>query len=170
MDDEEELRGEKRRTPPLGVKLEAALRQIVDLWKLLGRVPAEMQFEEMKLDCDHNPALGRRRIEEKTRKYIPDQHDPKFLEFLWRPDHKTKTSGNGATTRGSDIGEISKTKRLVKKRKARERAAAIEAGEEPPPLARTPPKRQWAKRKFPSGHRPMRGRNNLRKQENHRDR
>lgn len=44
--------------------------------------------------------------------------------FVHKGCAKTKTSGNGATTHGSDIGDISKTKRLEKAREALERGDA----------------------------------------------
>lgn len=57
--------------------------------------------------------------------------------------HSAKTRGTGATTAGSDIGNIAKTRRLTKSQEAY-RAALLrkETGEEKP-------RSRWAKRAFP---------------------
>lgn len=173
--DGEELRGEARRTPPLGVKLQAALRQLVEAWRALGKIPADVPDDAVKLQFDHYPALGLRDVDPDTRKYIPDQHDPEYLQWLYTPTHDIKTRGRGATTRGSDIGEITKTRHLVEKRIERERAeatrTAIRMGEEPPP----PPKRQKPKsrlqsRGFSKTHRPLRGGSSFKRKERRDDR
>lgn len=54
------------------------------------------------------------------------------LRAVHRDCHKVKTHGNGATNRGSDRGEASKTRRLVEAREAREAKAQklIEANSE----------------------------------------
>lgn len=173
--EEEDLKGEKRRTPPLAVKLEAALRQLVEAWRALGKIPDDVPDAAVKLQFDHFPALGLRDVDPETRKYIPDQHDPEYLQWLYHRTHDIKTRGRGATTRGSDIGEMTKTRKLVKKRKERERAAAeraaIEAGEEPPPPSRRiKPKRRMQSRGFDKGHRPLRGGSSFQRKDSRNDR
>ena len=86
----------------LRLKLEVALRQ-------LGLDPKTCQL-------DHDPALARRlRNEDGT--YFPDANDPKYLVWLDPETHKLKTFGKSkATTSGSDIGEIAKTRRLEDRR------------------------------------------------------
>lgn len=175
VSDEEELKGEKRKTPPLGVKLQSALRQLVEAWRALGKIPADVPDEAVKLQFDHFPALGLRDVHPETRKYIPDQHDPEYLQWLYQPTHDIKTRGRGATTKGSDIGEITKTRHLVEQRRERERRAAeraaIEAGEEPPPPPkRQKPKRKWQSRGFDKGHRPLRGGSSFQRKEKRNDR
>lgn len=94
---------------PLSVKLQAAILQ-------LGLDPDAVDF-------DHDPALGLRVFDEATRTYTPDANDPKFITVRARSgDHKVKTFGNGATTAGSDIHRIAKTKRLETARAALEQA------------------------------------------------
>lgn len=88
---------------PLSVKLEAAVRQ-------LGLDPASVDF-------DHDPALGLREFDEETKTYSPDANDPRYITVRSRDDdHRIKTSGTKATTAGSDIHRIAKTKRLAKAR------------------------------------------------------
>jgi hypothetical protein len=88
---------------PLSVKLEAAILQ-------LGLDPACVDF-------DHDPALGLRLFDEETKTYTPGANDPRFITVRSRDgDHRVKTSGNGATSAGSDIHRIAKSKRLVKAR------------------------------------------------------
>lgn len=126
------MQAEKRRAPPLHVKLESALRQLVDAWKDLGRLPRD---SEPQLEFDHVPPLALRDVDPETGHHIPHQHDSEHLQWMVKEDHARKTRGSGATTAGSDIGEIRKTRQLVKKRRAREAKAAGE-----PPPARTKPK------------------------------
>lgn len=92
---------------PLSVKLQAAILQ-------LGLDPTAVDF-------DHDPALGLRVFDPATKTYTPDANDPKFITVRARSeDHKVKTFGNGATTAGSDIHRIAKTKRLETARAALE--------------------------------------------------
>jgi hypothetical protein len=134
------MKAEKRKEPPLHVKLEAALRQLVEAWKALGRVPAD---ETPKLEFDHHPALGLREVCQETGQHIPHQHSAEHLRWMPKEDHDRKTRGTGATTNGTDIGEMRKTRQLVKKRKARESPP-----EEQPPERRTKPKAKIAGRGF----------------------
>lgn len=57
---------------------------------------------------------------------------PSNMFFVHAHCAKTKTFGEGATTHGSDIGEIAKTKRLEKAREA------LERGEAPRPKKKIP--------------------------------
>lgn len=66
------------------------------------------------------------------------------------PCHAEKTRGAGATTRGSDIGEIAKTRRLTKKQDAfRERLLAKTIADVPAPAKRKSriPSRPFPKRR-----------------------
>jgi len=58
------------------------------------------------------------------------EDDPSNMFFVHAHCAKAKTFGTGATTSGSDIGEIAKTKRLEKAREAMER------GDKPKPKAK----------------------------------
>lgn len=107
---------EPRRTPPVGKQLAAAKRQIAELMKRCGMVPVEMPVEEVALDLDHDPALGLRDVCPETGQHIPHQHDDRYLVFRPVKQHAVKTRGSGATTAGSDIGEMRKTRQLVEKR------------------------------------------------------
>ena len=135
------MKAEKRREPPLHVKLTCALRQLVEAWKALGKIPADA---EPALEFDHITALGLRDVCPETRQHIPHQHDPDYLQWLPKVDHDRKTRGNGATTNGSDVGEMRKTRQLVRKRIARESPP-----EEQPPARRAKPKCKIPGRGFP---------------------
>lgn len=135
------MKAEKRREPPLHVKLEAALRQLVEAWKQLGKVPAD---ETPKLEFDHFPALGLREVCQETGQHIPHQHSAEHLRWMPKADHDRKTRGTGATTNGTDIGEMRKTRQLVKARIARESPP-----EDEPPARHTKPKSNFPKRGFP---------------------
>ena len=122
---------------PLKVKLDAALIQ-------LGLDPKTTQL-------DHRPALARRERTEDGG-YIPDANDPRYLEWVDPDEHKRRTFGNGATTRGSDIGEIAKTRRLTLNQEAvRRRMLAKEPGNPPPKSGKI------RSRKFQTRQQPSRG-------------
>jgi hypothetical protein len=106
-------RAEPRRPVPLAKQVEASKRQIADLMRRLGMVEVP---EPVELELDHDPALGLRDVDPATGQHIPHQHDDRFL--VWRPKqtHAGKTRGTGATTAGSDVGEMRKTRQLVKAR------------------------------------------------------
>ena len=117
-----------RKKVPTKVLLHAALRQ-------LG-------FEPHEVEADHDPALARRRLNPEGTDYDPPQHDPKHI--IWRPiaDHRRKTFGTPATTLGSDIHEIAKTRRLTKQQQVFvDRLLAKSEGREMP-------KSKWPKRRF----------------------
>lgn len=134
------MKAEKRREPPLHVKLTAALRQLVEAWRQLGRIPGDV---EPILEFDHYPALGLRDVDPDTGHHIPHQHSAEHLRWMPKEDHARKTRGTGATTAGTDIGEMRKTRQLVKKRNARESPP-----EEEPPARRTKPKAKIPGRGF----------------------
>lgn len=110
------MKAEPRRTPPVGAQLAAAKRQIADLMKRLGMVPVEVPLDSVQLECDHEPALGLRDVDAVTGRHIPHQHDDRYLVFRPKVRHAEKTRGTGATTAGSDVGEMRKTRQLVKAR------------------------------------------------------
>jgi hypothetical protein len=129
------MKAEPRRTPPIAKQLAAAKRQIVELMKRLGMIPVEVPIESVQLDCDHDPALGLRDVDPETRQHVPHQHDDRYLVFRPKFAHDVKTRGTGATTAGSDVGEMRKTRQLVEKR--------IDRGEvapDDPSIARWAPK------------------------------
>jgi hypothetical protein len=105
---------EPRRTPPLSVQLAVAKRQLADLMRRLEMIPVEVSHVEWELD--HEPALGLRDVDPHTGRHQPHQHDASYL--IWRPkvSHDVKTRGRGATTAGSDVGEMRKTRQLVRAR------------------------------------------------------
>lgn len=129
------MTGPKRKKVPDRVALAVALRQ-------LG-------FEPHEVELDHDPALGLRKVREDGTDWEPSQHDPKYL--VWRPkaDHKVKTFGTPATTAGSDIHQIAKAKRLARsEQEFRDRILAKDRGEQKP-------KSRWGSRPFGRKPRPM---------------
>jgi hypothetical protein len=78
-----------RRHIPLATQLAVALRQ-------LGLVEPQL---------DHDPALGlRKRTSDGG--YDPHEHDPEALVWRDKAAHAVKTRGSGATTAGSDVGNM----------------------------------------------------------------
>lgn len=147
------MSAEKRRPVPLSKSLPAALAQLESLMRKAGMIPVEVTAVEWELD--HDPALGLRDVDPATGQHQPHQHDERFL--VWRPKakHALKTRGAGATTAGSDVGEMRKTRQLVR--------ARVERGEvnaDDPSVARWAPKpsSKRPKRPFPPG-RPLQSRN-----------
>ena len=142
-------RAEPRRAVPLAKQLEASKRQIADLMQKLGMVAVS---EPVELQLDHDPALGLRDVDPVTGEHRPHQHDPRYL--VWRPKqtHATKTHGSGATTAGSDVGEMRKTRQLVAKRVERGEVSADDpsiAPWAPNPDRREMPKQKIQSRGFP---------------------
>lgn len=90
----------KRKGTPLGEQVAILKRQAICP---LCRCP----LGEGPLDLDHGWALARGGGDEVLNK-----------AFVHRDCHAAKTRGSGATTRGSDIGEIAKSKRLTAKEEA----------------------------------------------------
>lgn len=83
-----------------------------------------------RLDWDHAHALARGGADE-----------PENIQAVHRACHRIKTSGKPATTRGSDIAEIAKTRRLTKQEQEfRTRLLA------PEPKPEKPTKFKWPKR------------------------
>lgn len=118
----------ERRRLTLKDKLEIVIRQ--------ARCPLcnEKLGEIGTLDFDHEQALARGGV---------DANDN--LRAVHRICHRVKTSGKPATSHGSDIYEIVKTKRLTKKQEAfRARLLARVQGEEPVERKKHP----WPKRKI----------------------
>lgn len=123
----------------LATKLEVALRQ-------LGIDPATARL-------DHRPPLA---LREKTPdgKYIPDERDPLFMQWLSDEDHHLVTFGTPkgqkrVSAAGGDIHKIAKVTRLTERQEAfRARLTRKE-----PPNTPIDGKR---KQKFPS--RPLRSR------------
>ena len=102
-----------RRKVPLAIALKVALRQ-------LG-------FKKPELD--HDPALGLRELTPDG-KYIPDEHDPDHLVWREAEDHAVKTRGNGATTAGSDVGNMRHFGHLTEKEQAfRDRLTRKQCGQ-----------------------------------------
>jgi hypothetical protein len=71
----------------------------------IGLIVALRQLGFVEPQLDHDPALG---LRERTPdgKYVPDEHDPAYLIWREKAEHIVKTRGNGATTAGSDVGNM----------------------------------------------------------------
>lgn len=147
------MKAEKRRTPPLAIKLQGALVQLEACMRKLGMIPEEVVVSGW--DFDHDPALELRAVGEDGR-HVPDQHDVRFL--VWRPrqQHKVKTTGRAGTSKlamvNGDAQKIKKNRRRDRNRAEREAQAADLAAQDLPP-GRIKPKR---KSRWPS--RPMQSR------------
>jgi hypothetical protein len=123
----------------LSVKLAACL-------DALGFAPDD------KIEWDHVPALCRR---DRTADggYDPPANDPRYIRPMRKADHKVKTIGSGATTRGSDIGESTHERHVTESHQEfRRRMLAKDRGESIPRKSKIP------SRGFAKGHRPMRSR------------
>ena len=129
----------KRSHIGLGVKLRAALLQ-------LGLDPKTAEL-------DHDPALGLRPFSTVTGEYIPAENDPRYL--VWRDPvgHRKKTSGTKATSAGSDVHLIAKSKRIRRKQEVHDARMAMpwamEAVKWERPKRRIPSRiNPWPKRKL----------------------
>jgi hypothetical protein len=119
------MKKHRRGRPSLKIQLETALYQ-------LGLDPKNVRL-------DHWLPLSFREYDFGTEKYIPDEHDPRYMQWLSTADHAEKTNG----PRG-DIVQAAKLKRMAKKEAAfHVRLLAKDAGES------IIPSRKWPRRKFP---------------------
>lgn len=140
------MKAEKRRAIPMKIQRDVALDLCRDLMRKLGMVEVDATIE---FDLDHDPALQLRAIDPATGKHLPDQHDPAFL--VWRPrqQHRVKTTGRAGTSKlamiNGDAQKIAKNRQRAKKQAEREATRA--ALPEPPPgrMKAKPPSR-WPKR------------------------
>lgn len=118
------MKAEPRRTPPLSVKLAAALNQLEAAMRKLGMIPVECTVPDWQLD--HDPALALRAVDDGGA-HQPHQHDVRFL--VWRPrvEHALKTTGrrgeSNLSLRDGDQAKIAKVKRRDRKRAAEQAAA-----------------------------------------------
>lgn len=87
------------------VKLQAALLAAGFTWEDVS-TPGRIHF-------DHLPALGLRA--RKGDDFDPPQLDPRFIRPMLDEAHRIKTSGTKATSAGSDVHVIAKTKRLAER-------------------------------------------------------
>lgn len=107
-----------------------------------------------EIEWDHTFALGlRERTEDGG--YIPDANDPRYIRPRLKETHAVKTRGNGATTAGSDVHVIAKTKRLAKAHDEFKERQVMLRMHWPPPATNCP-KRKIPSRPFPKVARPMR--------------
>jgi hypothetical protein len=119
------VKAEPRRTPPMAVKLAAALNQLEAAMRQLGMIPVECTVPDWQFD--HDPALALRAVDEATAAHVPHQHDVRFL--VWRPrvEHAVKTTGrrgeSDLSLRDGDQSKIAKLKRRDKKRAAEQAPA-----------------------------------------------
>ena len=119
----------------LSVKLAACL-------DALGFEPGEA------IDWDHTWALGLRKLLPDG-SYVPDANDPRYIRPKRRGAHIVKTRGSGATTAGSDVGNMRHFRNVTAKEQAfRDRMTAkADAKREPEKLVYGWPKRPFQKRR-----------------------
>ncbi len=129
---------------PVGVKLHACLL-------LLGFTEDEIRGG---LEWNHMPALALRTIDENGQMQ-PAANSPAHIEPMRKFDHSIQTRGSGATTAGSDVGKISKLRRIEKDpaggEEFRRKLLAVKSGEPAAPAKR---KHKWPKRKIENGKKP----------------
>lgn len=144
------MKAEKRRAIPMKVQRDVALDLCRDLMRKLGLVEVDATIE---FELDHDPALQLRAIDPATGKHQPDQHDPAFL--VWRPrqEHRVKTTGRAGTSKlamvDGDQQKIAKNRRREKKR-AESESARAELPEPPPGRMKAKPPSRWPKRQMRS--------------------
>lgn len=124
-------------------------------------IPNRVLEELLKrYEVDHRPPLCDRPYDTEANDFIPPQWSVEHLFLIEKAEHRRRTFGRqpGAektvTTRGSDVGERARTRRLRRAQAAHERAMS----EKHQAAATTRPKRKLPSRPFPKGHRPLRSR------------
>ena len=81
------------------------------------------------IEWDHTFALGlRKRLPDG--RYEPDANDPRYIRPKRRADHAVKTRGNGATTAGSDVGNMRHFRKVTaSQQEFRDRMTAKQCGQ-----------------------------------------
>ena len=117
---------------------------------------------------DHRPALESRPFDTEAGDFVPPQHHPDFIFAIRKAKHDERTFGRkeGAektvTTRGSDIGEAARARRIQRAQRvhnfnmARKQLGEAEAREMYPETSELVDRRKRIKR-------PIKGRNDLRR-------
>jgi hypothetical protein len=89
-------------------------------------------------EFDHVPALELRPWSEKEQDTEPPANDPDFIFAKRKECHHRKTFGTRATTKGSDIHEINRGKRLAEEERWHQAKMAEKAGVYMPPEGPSP--------------------------------
>ncbi|MGE5510296.1 MAG: hypothetical protein ACM31O_03480 [Bacteroidota bacterium] len=105
---------------PMRVKGEVLIRQEGRCTACRGKLGAWSD-----VNFDHDPALALRGWNEYEGDTVPPANDPNYIFAKHKTCHGIKTFGAGATTRGSDIHELHRGRRLA--RKQAEHEAALRA-------------------------------------------
>lgn len=130
-------KAEPRRAVPMKTQRDLALAQLADAMRKLGMVPVDTDIE---WQLDHYPALCHRQVDEATGQHIPHQHDTQYLVWMTKEAHARKTHGNGATTKGSDVGDNAHNKRVAQREVEHREAVAAKSPAAPAPAPRQKPK------------------------------
>jgi len=82
-------------------------------------IPAAVERAVRKrYQLDHRPPLAERPYDTDAGDFIPPQHDPQCIFLVERDEHARRTFGRAigaaktVTTRGSDIGEVKRARRI----------------------------------------------------------
>lgn len=156
-----------RKAIPDWVKVAAAIRLFASK-HLLGvdgvlRVTADseilIEFPVRDLQYDHRPPLNSRPYDTRAGDFIPPQNDPQHIFAVDKADHDERTFGRKAgaektvTTRGSDVGEAARAKKIQANDAVHRARLASKAGNYVGAamiLASAKPRKQKFKRKWPS--------------------
>lgn len=135
---------EHRKAIPLKVKLQVLINQA------RCAVCAERLGELENVEFDHRPPLVAREFDPVAGDYIPPQNDPNYMQAAHSDCHLYLTTGRKGdkkiTSRGSDIGEAARVKRLEREHEDfRQRVLKKEPGPAP-----AKEQSRWPKRKLQS--------------------
>jgi len=157
---------EFRKAIPDSVKVQVVLDAIRrgEMWVW------DKEISATDLQYDHDPGLLNRPYSLEVGDFIPAQNDPAFIVARLKADHLEKTTGRvagaerAATTRGSDIGEAKRT-RKIKNRQASHHERMMAKRGDPQAISRLlggagnkreRPRQKMQSRGFSKQHRPMR--------------
>lgn len=104
----------KRQTIRIAVKREVVKRQGGVCPCGCGQAVSEKP--KTNTHFDHRPPLRLRDVNRKRTDYVPPQQDPRYIDAICPTEHRRRTCGTGATTAGTDIGNIKKERRREKRR------------------------------------------------------
>jgi len=169
-----------RKDMPWHVKAIAAVRWVTQE-KRTNVLDIQLYALLRTLQFDHRPSLNSRPYDTEAGDFIPPQNDPDHIFAVSKEEHLQRTTGRvpGAektsTTRGSDVGEASRT-RKIKNNDALHRAAMASkqgnysgAAEILANAKPKKPKKKIPSRGFPKRQRPMTWQSNSRRPQSETD-
>lgn len=107
-----------RKSIPDAVKVECVQRKIRAHFEATGELHAIAYAPAKRIRYDHRPRLEERPYDAEAGDFVPKQHDPEHIDAILDVEHDFRTFGRKpdaekvVTTRGSDLGEAARIRKI----------------------------------------------------------